>query len=334
MNRPALRTLALIVALAGLVVPLPADAQQPAKVPRIGILLAGSPPTPPARLPPLEAFLQGLRDLGYVEGRNIAIEYRWAEGKLDPLSDLAAELVRLKVEVIVTSSTPAVQAAKKATSTIPIVMAAVGDPVVTGLVASLARPGGNITGLTLLAPELAGKRLELLKETLPTLSRVAVLWNSASTAMVHTFRETRVAAEASGVKLQSLEVRGDPIDFERAFSAITKEWPQGLFVTLDPFTSRYRVRIVELAAQHRLPTIYELKEFVEVGGLMSYGPSSRDMWRRAATYVDKILKGAKPGDLPVEQPTMFEFIINMKTARALGLTIPQSVLIRADEVIQ
>lgn len=289
------RTLALIVTLAGLVVPPPADAQQPAKVPRIGILLPGSPPTPPARLATLETFLQGLRDLGYVEGRNIAIEYRWAEGKLDPLSDLAAELVRLKVDVIVTSTTPGIQAARKATSTIPIVMAAVGDPVVTGLVGSLARPGGNITGLSVLAPELAGKRLELLKETLPRLSRVAVLWNSASPAMVHTFRETRVAAEALGVKLQSLEVQGDPTDFERAFSAITKERPQGLFVTLDPFTSLHRGRIVELAAKHRLPAVYELKEFVDVGGLMAYGPSSRDLWRRS---------------------------------------IPPSVLIRADHVIQ
>ncbi|MBI4587724.1 MAG: ABC transporter substrate-binding protein [Candidatus Rokubacteria bacterium] len=328
-----LRTVVL-VALGILATPLSAGAQQPGRVPRIGILLPGSPPTPATPLPTLEAFLQGLRDLGYVEGRNVALEYRWAEGKLDPLSDLAAELVRLKVDVIVTHTAPAIQAAKKATSTVPIVMAAVGDPVVTGLVASLARPGGNITGLSLLAPELAGKRLELLKETLPKLSRVAVLWNSASPAMVHTFRQALVAAETLGVKFQSLEVQGDPTDFERAFSAITRERPDGLFVTLDPFTSRHRGRIAELAAKHRVPAMYELREFVDAGGLMAYGPSSRDLWRRAATYVDKILKGAKPADLPVEQPTKFELVVNLKTAKALGLTIPQSVLIRADHVIQ
>ncbi len=322
------------LALGLLAAPLAADAQPATKVHRIGILLPGSPAPPSTPSAALEAFLQGLRDLGYVEGRNIAIEYRYAQGKLDPLQDLAAELVRLNVDVIVTSTTPAIQAAKKATSTIPIVMAAVGDPVVTGLVAGLARPGGNITGLSLLAPELAGKRLELLKETLPRLSRVAVLWNSASPAMVHTFREARVAAEALGVRLQSLEVQGDPTDFERAFSAIAKERPDGLFVTLDPFTSLHRGRIAELAAQHRLPAIYELREFVDAGGLMAYGPSSRDLWRRAATYVDKILKGAKPGDLPVEQPTRFELVINLKTARALGLTIPQSVLLRADHLIE
>ncbi len=332
MNRHS--ALVVTLALGLLAAPLAADAQQGGKAHRIGLLLPGSPPAPSASLPTLDAFLQGLRELGYVEGRNVAIEYRWAGGKLEPLQDLAAELVRLNVDVIVTSTFRAIQAAKKATSTIPIVMATVGDPVVTGLVASLARPGGNITGLSLLAPELAGKRLELLKETLPGLSRVAVLWNSASPAMGYTFRETRVAAEQLGVKLQSLEVQGDPTDFERAFALVIKERPDGLFVTLDAFTSLHRGRIAELAARHRLPAIYELREYVDAGGLMAYGPSSRDLWRRAATYVDKILKGAKPADLPVEQPTKFELIINLKTAKALGLTIPQSVLMRADQVIE
>jgi putative ABC transport system substrate-binding protein len=269
-----------------------------------------------------------------VEGQNIAIEYRYAEGKFERLPDLAAELVRMKVDVIVTHTTQAIQAAKRTTSQIPIVAASAGDLVGTGLVASLARPGGNITGLSLLAPELAGKRLELLKETLPRFSRVAVLWNSPSVAMRLTFREAQVAAGVLGLAFISLEVQGNPEDFERVFSTIPRERPDGLFVTLDGFTTSYRRRIVELAAKHQLPAIYELREFVDAGGLMSYGPSVRDMWRRAATYVDKILKGTKPADLPVEQPTRFELIINLKTAKALGLTIPPSVLIRVDHVIQ
>ena len=328
-----LRWKLLIALCAGLAAwPLAAEAQQAGKVPRIGYLSWGSLASGPN--PYRDAFLQGLRERGLIEGQNIAIEYRSAEGRFDRLPDLAAELVLLKVDVIVTSTTPAIQAAKQATSTIPIVMAVAGDPVVTGLVASLARPGGNITGLSQLAPELAGKRLELLKETLPKLTRVAVLWNSSSTAMIHTFREAQVAVEALGLKLQSMEVQGDPADFERVFLAITRERPDGLFVTLDPFTSLHRRRIVELAAKNRLPAMYASREFVDAGGLMAYGPSLPDMWRRSATFVDKILKGAKPSDLPIEQPTKFELVINLKTAKALGLTIPSSLLLRADQMIQ
>ncbi len=321
--------LILTLALGILAGPLAAEAQQPGKIRRIGILRPGAPPDPY-----VEAFREGLRELGYVEGQSIAIEYRWAEGKLERLPDLAADLARLKVDVIVTATTPGVQAARRATSTIPIVMAAVGDPVGTGLIASLARPGGNITGLSLLSPELSGKRLELLKEAVHKLSPVAVLWNSASPAMILSFRETQTAAQVLGVSLQSWEVQGDPQDFARAFSMVSKERPHALLVVLDPFTILHRSRIVELAAKHRLPAMYEIRAFVEAGGLMSYGPSVPDMYRRAATYVDKILKGAKPADLPVEQPTKFELVINLKTAKALGLTIPPSVLIRADEVIQ
>ncbi|MBI4562226.1 MAG: ABC transporter substrate-binding protein [Candidatus Rokubacteria bacterium] len=326
------KTVGLVVALAvGLVVAPPTvNARQAARVHRIGVLLPGRPEPSPS----LDSFRQALRELGYVEGQNLAIEYRWAEGRSDRLADLAAELARLPVDVIITSTAPAIQAARQATSTIPIVMATVGDPVVTGLVASLARPGGNITGLSLIAPELAGKRLELLKETVPKLSRLALLWNSASLAMRHTFREAQVAARTLGVGLQSLEVQGDPEDFERAFAAIPRERPDALFVTLDPFTSLHRKRIAELAAKHRLPAMYELRAFVDAGGLMSYGPSVPDLWRRAGSYVDKILRGAKPADLPVEQPTRFELVINLKTAKSLGLTIPQSVMIRADHVIQ
>jgi putative ABC transport system substrate-binding protein len=322
--------LLVTIALAVGLVPLPSDAQSPAKVHKIGLLLPGrSEPSPT-----LEAFRQGLRDLGYVEGQTVALEYRWADGKLERLPDLAAELVRLKVDVILTVTTPAIQAARQATSTIPIVMASAGDPVVTGLVASLARPGGNVTGLSLLGPDLSGKRLELLKETLPKLSRVAVLWNSASTAMQFSFREAQAAARSLGIAFQSLEVKGNPEEFERVFSAVLRDRPDGLLVTLDPLTSLHRKRIAELAAQHRLPAIYELRLFVDAGGLMAYGPSSTDLWRRAAAYVDKILKGAKPADLPVEQPMRFELVVNLKAAKALGLTIPQSVLFRADQVIQ
>jgi len=328
----ARRTIGIIVgfALAILAAPLSADAQAAGKVARIGLLLPGRAEPSPAR----EAFRQGLRELGYVEGQNLAIEYRWAEGRLDRLPELAAELVRLKVDAIVTVSTPAIQAAKQATSTIPIIMASSGDPVGTGLVASLARPGGNVTGLSLLAAELSGKRLELLRESAPKLSRVAVLWNSASQAMAYSFREAQVAARTLGLAFHSWEVRGDPDDFERAFSGITRDRPDGLMVTLDPFTILHRRRIVELAAKYRLPAIYELREFVDAGGLMAYGPSSIDQWHRVATFVDKILKGAKPSELPVEQPMRFELVLNLKTAKALGLTFPQSILIRTDQVIQ
>jgi putative tryptophan/tyrosine transport system substrate-binding protein len=308
--------------------PLAAEGQQ--AVARIGYLtnhVASSPHLP-------EAFRQGLRDLGYVEGRNVMIEYRDAEGELERLRALAAELVALKVDVIVASAYPGTLAAKNATSTIPIIMVAVADPVRMGLIASLVRPGGNITGLTLLAgTEIVGKHLELLKEAVPNLSRVAVLWNSANPMHALRLREVEVAGRSLRVKLQILKAQG-PEEFDSAFAAMTRERAGALYVVGDPVLSRHRKRLAELAAKSRLPAVYELKDHAEAGGLMAYGPSLLDMYRRAATYVDKILKGAKPADLPVEQPTKFELVINLKAAKALGLTIPQSLLARADEVIQ
>jgi len=320
----------VIVALGVLAAPLPAAAQPPAKVPRIGFLGSGSPST---YGPLIVAFRQGLRDLGYVEGQNVVIELRWAEERSERLPDLAAELVRLKVDVILTHAGPNALVAKQATTTIPIVVAFAADLVGSGLVASLARPGGNVTGLNLLSPELGGKRLQLLKEAVPGLSRVAVLWNPALPAVVAIMRETEAAARTLGVQLQSLEVRG-PDDFESAFAAATRGRARALITVEQPLAFIHRARIVDFAAKSRLPAIYPFKEFVDTGGLMSYGAHAADLWRRAATYVDKILKGAKPADLPVEQPTRFELVINMKTAKALGLTIPQSILIRADQVIQ
>ena len=312
------------------VAPLAAEAQQAAKVARIGYLanhVASSPHLP-------EAFRQGLRDLGYVEGRNVVIEYRDAEGKLERLRALAAELVALKVDVIVASAYPGTLAAKNATNTIPIIMVAVADPVRIGLIASLVRPGGNITGLTLLAgTEIVGKHLELLKEAVPNLSRVAVLWNPANPMHVLRLREVEVAGRSLRVQLQILKVQG-PEEFDSAFAAMTRERAGALYVVGDPMLSQHRRRLAELAAKSRLPAVYELKDHAEAGGLMAYGPNILDMYRRAATYVDKILKGAKPADLPVEQPTKFELVINLKTAKALGLTIPQSLLQRADEIIQ
>jgi putative ABC transport system substrate-binding protein len=312
------------------VAPLAAEAQQAAKIARIGYLAPNLAATP--HLP--EAFRQGLRDLGYVEGRNVVIEYRDAEGKLERLPALAAELVALKVDVIVTSAYPGTLAAKNATNTIPIIMVAVADPVRIGLIASLVRPGGNITGLTLLAgTEIVGKHLELLKEAVPNLSRVAVLWNPANPMHVLRLREVEVAGRSLRVQLQILKAQG-PEEFDSAFAAMTRERAGALYVVGDPMLRQHRRRLAELAAKSRLPAVYELKDHVEAGGLMAYGPSILDMYWRAATYVDKILKGAKPADLPVEQPTKFELVINLKTAKALGLTIPQSLLRRADEVIQ
>jgi putative ABC transport system substrate-binding protein len=313
-----------------LAAPFSVEAQQAAKVARIGYLtnhVTSSPHLP-------EAFRQGLRDLGYVEGRNVVIEYRDAEGKLERLPALAAELVALKVDVIVASAYPGTLAAKNATNTIPIIMVAVADPVRMGLIASLVRPGGNITGLTLLAgTEIVGKHLELLKEAVPNLSRVAVLWNPANPMHVLRLREVEVAGRSLRVQLQILKAQG-PEEFDSAFAAMTRERAGALYVVGDPMLSRHRRRLAELAAKSRLPAVYELKDHAEAGGLMAYGPSLLDMYRRAATYVDKILKGAKPADLPVEQPTKFELVINLKTAKALGLTIPPSLLRRADEVIQ
>ena len=307
-----------------------AEAQQAKKLPRIGLLGALSPSISLARY---EAFRQGLRDLGYVEGKNIVIEYRFAEGKLDRLSELAAELVRLKVEVIVAGGSRPTRAAKEATVTIPIVMAQDTDPVGLGFVASLARPGGNITGLSSLTGELSGKRLELLKETIPKLSRVAILGSSIQPGNAQALRETELAAGAFGVKLQYLDVL-DPKDIETAFRAASKGRAEAVLTLGAAVLNSQRKQIVDLAVKSRLPGIYGTPEYVEDGGLMTYGVSIIDLWRRAATYVDKILKGTKPADLPVEQPMKFELVINLKTAKQIGLTIPPNVLARADWVIR
>ncbi len=315
-----------------LAAPLAAEGQQAAKVARIGYLgfnRAANSPLP-------EAFFQGLRDLGYVEGRNVVIEYRDAEGKQERFPALAAELVALKVDVILAPSTLAALAAKQATRTLPIVFAAAGDPVTSGLVTSLARPGGNVTGLSVLSTELVGKRLELLKQALPGVSRVAVLWHPGAIderTEKDTLKGAEVAARALGVRLQFVEARG-PEDFDRAFSDMTRARASALTVLPYAMFINERRRLVDLAAKNRLPAVYGLREFVDAGGLMAYGPNVADLFRRAATYVDKILKGAKPGDLPVEQPTKFELVINLKTAKALGLTIPPSLLGRADQVIE
>jgi ABC-type uncharacterized transport system substrate-binding protein len=312
--------------LAVLVAPLGVDAQPPAKAPRIGILRPGSPADPF-----VEAFRQGLRELGYAEGQNIRIEYRWAEGRDERLSGLAAELVRLKVDVIVAGGSGALPA-KNATTAIPIVMPVIADPVRLGLVASLARPGGNVTGLTTQSDELPGKWMQLLKETVPRISRVALLWHPESSA--ESVRASETAARSLRIRLQTLKV-GRPDDFAAAFAEAQKNHTEAIIVLGGAFFYTHRARLVELAAKHRLPTMYGQKAFVvDAGGLMSYGANFHDLFRRAAGYVDKILKGAKPADLPVEQPTKFELAINLKTAKALGLTIPPSVLFRADEVIQ
>ena len=307
-----------------------AQAQQPKKVPRIGVLWLYS---PAIASPFAEAFRQGLRELGYVEGKSIVIEYRHAEGKYDRLPSLAAELVRLNVDIIVTASTQAAQAGQQATRSIPIVMTVVSDPVESGLVGSLARPGGNVTGLSLMHPELSGKRLELLKEVIPKLSRVAVLSNLSNPIIPPLLRETEAAARAVGVQLQVVEVRG-PIELDSAFGAMTRDRAGALVVLPDGTFQNERRRIAALAAKGRLPTMYAWREAVDDGGLMAYGASVPDILRRAATYVDKILKGTKPADLPVEQPLKFELVINLKTAKQIGLTIPQSVLYRADKVIK
>jgi putative tryptophan/tyrosine transport system substrate-binding protein len=317
----------LFVALAA---PLAAEAQPAVKrVPRIGYLDGGS--LNSARI---EAFRQGLRELGYVEGQDIAFEWRYAEGKQDRVSGLAAELVRLKVDVIVTGGAGATGPAKQATSTIPIVMVQDSDPVGSGFVASLARPGGNVTGLSTLHPTINGKRLEILKEVLPRLSRVAFFGTSSWVVNAQGLRETELAAAALGVKLQYLDVT-DSKGFETAFQAAGKGQAEAaLMLVWNPILNPRRKEIAELAVRSRLPTVFREREHVQAGGLMAYGPNISDLFRRAATYVDRILKGAKPGELPVEQPTKFELVINLKTAKALGLTIPPSVLARADEVIQ
>jgi putative tryptophan/tyrosine transport system substrate-binding protein len=305
--------------------------QQAGKVPRIGYLRGTSASDRP-RL--LDAFRQGLRELGWVEGQNIVIDYRFAEGRLDRLPDLAAELVRLKVDLIVSLGTQGVTAAKNATETIPIVMIGVRDPVGTGLIASLAHPGGNVTGVSGYAGlETVAKQLELLKETVPKIRRVAILLNPTNAYHSLAMREVNVAAQTLGVQLQLLEARG-PNEFDGAFAAMAKERVGALLVLSDVIFNNHRTRLADLAARSRLPAVYGVRESVEAGGLMSYGPSFLDFYRRSAAYVDKILKGARPADLPVEQPTQFELVINLQTAKTLGLTIPPTLLSRADEVIE
>jgi putative tryptophan/tyrosine transport system substrate-binding protein len=310
----------------------PADAQQSGKIPRIGFLVPGSASSYASRI---EAFRKGLRELKYVEGQNANIEYRYAEGKLDRLAELAAELVRIRVDMIVTSGNASVRAAKQATATIPIVVSNTSDLVGPGHAVSLARPGGNITGLTNMAPELAGKRLELLKETISKLSLVAVLWwnDPADPGPSALWKESQLSARELALQLHSMEVR-DPGDFERAFKDAAKARSDALAVTPSPFFSAHQQRITQLAAKNRLPAIYSQGEYANAGGLMSYGPDVVYQYYRAASFVDKILKGAKPAELPVEQPTKFELVINLKAAKQTGLTIPPQVLARADKVIK
>jgi putative tryptophan/tyrosine transport system substrate-binding protein len=307
-----------------------AQAQQPIKISRIGFLSGASPFT---NVPRHEVFREGLRELGYVEGKNIVIEYRYAEGKLDQLRGLAAELVRLNVDVILTAGPGPTRAAKAATSTIPIVMAQDNDPVADGLIASLARPGGNITGLSTFAPELSGKRLEILREVVPKLARVGVLGNSTFPGYAPMMREMELAAKVFKVQLQYLDVLRRE-DIETAFQAASKGRADAVLTLTSAILSTQRAQIIELAVKNRLPTMYHNSQFVEAGGLMAYSANLTDLFYRSATYVDKILKGAKPADLPVEQPTKFEFIINLKTAKQIGITIPPNVLARADRVIR
>jgi putative tryptophan/tyrosine transport system substrate-binding protein len=310
--------------------PLQAHAQQSRKMPRIGILLPGTPPSFSLRT---KAFLDELRELGYVEGKTIAIEWKWGNDQLDTLSGLAADLVRSDVDVIVTGGTSAAKALKAATRTIPIVMAIVGDPVAAGLVDSLARPGGNATGFSIVAPELGTKRLELLKEIVPNLSTIAVLSNTKNPQSKIEMKEMLIATQAMGIQLHPAEISTED-GLEDAFAVMNKASAQAVIVLTDPILFSQRKRTVDLASKYKLPAVYFFQGFVEDGGLMSYGPSDADLFRRAAGYVDRILKGTKPGELPVEQPTKFDLYINLKTAKALGLTIPATLLATADEVIE
>jgi putative ABC transport system substrate-binding protein len=321
-------TVVVTLVLVLLIAPLAPDAQQARKVPRIGVLTAT-----PEQSPRAEAFRQGLRELGWVEGQNIVIEWRWPQGRPERYPALAAEIVRLKVDVIVAGSDDAVQAAQKAVGTIPIVMVHSTDPVGLGFIASLARPGGNITGLTNQATELQGKRLQLLKEAVPNLSRAAVLWDPTEAPRRRQVREAEIAAQALRVPLQILEAR-NPGELESAFAAMTREGVSAVWVHSTAMLLANRARIAELARQSRLPTMCGAREYVEAGCVMSYNVNFVDLHRRAAYFVAKILKGAKPADLPVEQPTKFELVINLQTARALGLTIPPLLLLRADQVIE
>jgi len=304
-----------------------AEAQQPKKIPRIGILFIGG-----RNQPHLEAFKQGLRERGYTEGKNIDFEYRYAEGREDRLPELAAELVQLKVDVIVVTADVSAQAAQQATKTIPIVVTT-GDPITWGLANSLAKPGGNVTGLSVLLADLSGKRVEILRETFPKLTRLATLWNPTERVATPVFKETSTAAQALSLQLDSFEVQTLQ-DIEKAFAEMPKLRPNALLVLLSPLVTLHSQRIVEMAFKQHLPGMYPTRQFAEEGGLMAYGPLIGDLYRRAATYVDKILKGAKPADLPVEQPMKFEFIVNLKVAKQIGVTIPPNVLVRADKVIR
>ena len=323
--------LAVVLTASLILAPLAAEAQQPASVPRIGVLFAS---TPDATSHLLDGLRQGLREHGYVEGQHIMLERRYGQAGVERMSDLAAELVRIKVRVIVAATDPATAAVRQQTQTIPVVMANSTDPVGTGFVASLARPGGNVTGLSALSPELSGKRLGLLREVVPGLARVAIIWNPDVRGALFDYKETEAAARSMRLQLQSVEVsRGE--DLDRAFSAVTNQRAQALIVqTPNPVLFANRSQIVSFAQRNRLPSMYGQKEFADAGGLITYGPNTGDLFRRAATFVDKILKGAKPSDLPIEQPTKFEFVVNLKTAKALGLTIPQTILLQADQVIQ
>ena len=311
---------ALLLALS-----LPVQAQS--KIPRVGIIFIGG-----RDQPHLEAFKQGLRERGYVEGKNIVLEYRYAEGKFDRVPALVDELVRMKVDIIVTTSSISARAARKATKTIPIVMTT-GSPVEQGLAESLAKPGGNVTGLTVMAVELTGKRLEILKETLPKMTRAAALWAPGQTEAVKGFKETQEAARGFSLRLQSVELHNAQ-ELEKVFAEISKGRADALVVVLDPLVTLHSKRIVDLALKHHLPGMYPTRQFAEEGGLMAYGPLIADLYRRAAMYVDKILRGAKPGEIPIEQPTKFELVINLKTAKVLGLTIPPEIMVRATRVIQ
>ena len=322
------RHVLLALAASALAAPFGAEAQ---KVPVIGYM---SPVVPQNNSDPrFEAFRAGMRELGYVEGKNYRLEVRWGEGKLERMPAIAAELVKLKVDVILAATSPSVLAARQATKTIPIVMPVSSDPVSDGLVASLARPGGNITGLSLMAPELGKKRMQLLKDVLAKQSRaIAVIWNPAYKGMNARFQDAQRTGSTIGMDVRSLEV-SDPRQMEAAFDAVSRQRPDGLLLLADPLTLSMRARIIEFAREEKLPAIYETRDFVEAGGLMSYGPNIHEQYRRAAVYVDRILKGAKPADMPIEQPVKLELLVNLRTARALGITIPPSILATADQVI-
>ena len=328
MRRREFITLIGAAAVAG---PLAARAQRAAKVYRIGFLGTSS---PSLEKPFVDAFVGKLRELGYVEGKSLVIEYRWAEGIDDRLPELAAELASINPDVIVTAGTPGALAAKWATGTIPIVFASSGAPISSGLVSSFARPGGNVTGFTISGPEIEGRRVQLLKDTLPTLSRLAVLWNSANPGNIDFLQPTRTAAAALALTPEPVMDVHSVSDFNQAFSTIAASKPDAMIVLADRFLLAHREKIVNFASSSRLPAIYAYRTYVEAGGLMSYAPSDVDLFRRTAVYVDDILKGARPADLPVQEPTKFEFVINLKTAKTLGLNIPGTVLARADEFIE